>query len=259
MKARSLLPVTNMFVRYPAALLAAALLPLALSACGDKGSETKIEKIAAGENVPPPEGKQWSDVVSATPELGFVMGNPDAPAKLVEFGSYTCSHCRDFTAEASEPLRKMVDTGRLSYEFRSFLRDPFDISMSLITRCGGPEPFFPLTEQMFGNQNAFFEKAQSLDQKAIEAAGNQPLDKRFITLAEMAGLIDFAKQRGISEDKVRQCLADAKTSEALVESVQKASQQYDITGTPTFLLNGSVVKDVATWQLLRPKLQEAGL
>lgn len=252
--------MTSLPIKTALALISAAALTFSLSACGDKKDSTDAPKINVGkENIPPPVGKQWSDMVAATPENGFVMGNPDAPAKLIEYGSYTCSHCRDFTEEASEPLRKMVDTGKLSYEFRSFLRDPYDLTMALLARCGGPEPFFPMTEQLFGYQNSFFEKAQAIDENTQKALMSQPAEKRFIALADATGLIDFAKQRGIPEDKAKQCLTDSKTADALLASTQKGGKDYEITGTPTFILNGSVVEDTATWSLLRTKLTEAGL
>ncbi len=225
--------MTHSPVRLAAILLFSLACSTTMTACGSKESGSDMPKIAAGADVPPPAGKQWSDVVNATPESGFVMGNPNAAAKLVEYGSYTCSHCRDFTAEAAEPLRKMVDTGRLSYEFRSFLRDPYDMAMAMIARCGGAETFFPMTEQLFGNQNAFFDVVQKVDENRQKAIMSLPPEKRFIALAQSVNLIDFAKQRGMAEDKVNQCLADSKTGERLVTDAQEGGKQYAISGTPT--------------------------
>ena len=104
--------------------------------------------------------------------------------------------------------------------------------------------------------NVFYE---AIDPKAAEAAMKQPANQRLVTLAGPTGLIDFVKQRGISEDKAKQCLADSKAADALVAKVQEGAKQYDITGTPTFILNGKVVDGVASWELLRTKLTEAGL
>ena len=242
------------------ALLSAVALAFGLAACGDKKDDSaQTETVSAGKDIPPPAGKQWADIVAETPEMGVVMGNPDAPVKLVEYASYTCPHCADFSAQASEPLRKMVGTGRLSYEFRSFLRDPYDLTMALLARCGGAEPFFPLTEQLMANQPAFFAKAQALDPKIAEAALKQPPEQRFVTLGTSTGLIDFAKQRGIAEAKAKQCLGDPKVADGLVNKAQEGAKQYDISGTPTFLLNGKVVEGVAGWEGLRAKLTEAGL
>ena len=35
--------------------------------------------------LPPPKGGDWSTVVNATPAGGFMMGNPNAKVKLIEY------------------------------------------------------------------------------------------------------------------------------------------------------------------------------
>ena len=58
-----------------------------------------------------------SVTVVATPEGGHRMGNPNAPIKLVEYGSRGCPVCGRFAAEGMEPLRtKYISTGKVSYE-----------------------------------------------------------------------------------------------------------------------------------------------
>ena len=233
--------------------LALIALSLSLSACGkkDAASNSSAEPVAA---VAAPAG-----TVTQTPEGGFVMGNPQAKVKLIEYGSYTCSHCRDFSAEASEEIRKIVDTGKMSFEFRNFVRDPIDISTSLLARCGGKDVFYPLSEQFFANQNAMFEKAQSLGDPKYQALMSAPPAQRFGNLAAAVGLVDFAKQRGIAEDKAKQCLADTAAAEKLAKGVEAANNQYKIEGTPTFILNDVKIDNVATWATLQPKLKEAGI
>src|SRR5918998_2689468 len=64
------------------------------------------------EPVKPPPGGDWAQVVSQTPAGGFVMGNPNARVKLIEFGSMTCPHCREFDEAGVQPLiDKYVKTG----------------------------------------------------------------------------------------------------------------------------------------------------
>ena len=241
-------------------LIAALGAAMTLSACGGKGEGNVAaptgEPIAA---VPAPSGSSWSDMVAATPEGGFVMGNPDAKLKLIEYASFTCSHCREFAETAEEPLRtKYVDTGKVSYEFRHFVRDPLDITASLIARCGGKDPFFPLVQQMFGNQDAMFKQVQGVGEKAYQDAMSLPPQQRFIRLGEMAGLIDFAKARGIPEAQARTCLADFKQAEALAAGNEAGTKQYDITGTPTLILNGKKLDNANAWPQLDAALKAAG-
>ncbi|WP_336957875.1 thioredoxin domain-containing protein [Sphingobium aquiterrae] len=241
------------------ASIAAVSLAFALGACGSKDSGNSSAAPAAPvAGAAAPAGTTWAETVAPSPEGSFMMGNPNAPIKLVEFASYTCSHCRDFSAESAEPLRAMVNSGKVSYELRNFLRDPLDMAVALLARCGGKDPYYPLSEQFFTNQAAMFEKAQA-QQAAYQAAMAAPADKRFVLLGESMGLIDFAKQRGIAEDQAKQCLADTKAAETLADGVKKATDSYAISGTPTFLINGKVVENSANWETLKAKLKEAGV
>ena len=80
----------------------------------------------------------WTRVASATAAGGFVMGNPAAKVKLVEYGSLTCPHCRHFDETAAAPLAAYVRTGRVSWEFRPFLLSGYDIPATLTASCTGP-------------------------------------------------------------------------------------------------------------------------
>lgn len=244
-------------LRRIALALVAAPLVLGLAACNkDKAGETPsgepIAKIAA------PAGKAWGDVVTRTPEGGYLMGNPNAPIKLVEFGSLTCSHCAEFADKSHGPLRDtFVASGRVSYEFRNFVRDPIDIASAMLARCGSPESFFPLTDQLFAAQNATFDAWNKLGQAGQTAVMNQPDAKRFIAIAEGAGLTEFVSSRGIAKDQANACLADVKTAQALATSTQKQGEEFDIQGTPTFLINGAKF-DGNTWEAVKARLEQLG-
>ena len=240
--------------------LAAIAAALALSGCGKKDDGTAAPaSVGPITAVAAPAGTSWSETVKETGDGGYLMGNPDAKVKIAEYGSYSCSHCRDFSAESAEPLKKLVDTGKVAYEYHNFVRDPLDMSMVLLARCGGKDPFFPLSEQLFGYQATLFEKVQSMGDGAYQAAMAAPANQRFIMLANATGLIDFIKARGISEDQAKQCLADGAKAEEIAKTVQADQAKYNIEGTPTILINGSVLQNVTTWDSLSEKLKEMGV
>ena len=127
-------------------LLVAAAAILASPACNaENGNSATGGSSAEVKPVAPPANGDWSEVVAATPEGGFVMGNPNAGVKLVEYGSYTCGHCARFDEEGVQPLiDKYVKTGRVSFEFRNYVRDPYDLAGALSDarrhEAGAPEP-----------------------------------------------------------------------------------------------------------------------
>jgi protein-disulfide isomerase len=232
---------------------------LALTACGEATeSETGASSSESIEAVAAPAGQKWSETLAKTDAGGIVMGNPDAPIKLVEYMSITCSHCKDFGEQAFLPLRDTyVESGRVSFEIRNFVRDPLDLSAAILSRCGGEGPFFPLTEQALGYQGTMFEKAQAMGEATYSDILKSAPDSRFVRLAEQLGLISFFQQRGISEDQAKTCLADTAAAESLMTATQKAAEEHNIEGTPTFLINGQKIEGT-NWTMVETKLKEAG-
>ena len=238
---------------------AAALLALSLAACGDKGgNQTQAAPVAA---VAAPAGQDWTQTVSKTAE-GYVMGNPAAPIKLVEYGSRLCPTCGAFARDGFQPLiDNYVKTGKVSFEFREFLvHGPMDMPPALLGNCVGAEPFFPLLEQMFANQQQFIdgmEKAPASVQQAINAA---PPAQRFKLMADAMGIVDFAKQRGLPAAKADACLANGAEIDRLTKQTQDNGPGGNgtVSGTPTFLLNGKVVDGAISWPQVEQALKRAG-
>ncbi len=241
-----------------ALMTAAAPLALTLSACGEtKAPDGTVAESGAIAAIAPPAGKQWVDMAQISDKDGYIMGNPDAPVKLVEYASLTCGHCAQFSAEASEKLRdKYVASGVVSYELRNQIHDPFDLVMARLARCSQPESFHPLTEQVWTNLNDVIDRAQA-NGPALEGAMQLPENQRFVAFAEISGLLDFFASRGISRDQAKSCLADNASVQAIAERSDTQSKELNVTGTPTFFINGSNV-GTQSWATLEPMLQRAG-
>jgi protein-disulfide isomerase len=194
-------------------------------------------------------------MVAQTPQGGFMMGNPQAKVKLVEYGSMTCGVCAQF-AEEGEPqlIEKYVKSGQVSFEFRNFVRDPADMAAALIARCNGPSAFFPLSDQLFASQQEWLGRVQQMS-PAQQAQLQTATPAQAVGIyAEAAGLVDFARVRGIPAARAQACVADPAQVQRLVEIGQQAGQ---IPGTPTFLINGNIVPDSASWKTLEPAIQQA--
>jgi protein-disulfide isomerase len=241
--------------------LLAPLVALALASCGGGSGEEKGalkgEPIAA---VAPPAGKQWIEVVSKTADGGYLVGNPDAKIKLLEFASLTCHVCADFSTQSAEELHeKYINTGKVAYEFRNFVRDELDLVAARIARCGADDAVMPLSEQFFVFQPTMFENLKAVENDAAlnaRIAGLKGADRSF-AVAEAAGIIDFFAQRGVSRDQAKACLSDQKEMDKLAELTSEYGKNYSISGTPTFYLNGNKI-DVTAWPAVKGKLQEAG-
>jgi len=235
----------------------AAFAALALAACGD---DAATGDVAAGEPLPAvaaPAGTSWTETVTVTPEGGYMIGNPEAPLKLVEFASHTCGACANFAVNGKAPLKnEYVASGVVSFEQREIFLNPYDIVIAALTQCGAKEQMQPLSDEVWQNLDQVFTGLQSNPQ-AVQAAGNLPIDQRFVRIAEVTGLIDFFAARGLSADQARSCLADSARIDAMVKSSEAQAKEFNVTGTPTFVLNGKKL-DANQWPQLEPLLQRAG-
>ena len=239
----------------------AAPLALGLAACSSEEAEDapQGEPVAA---VAAPEGQTWDSVVAYNDRGGYVVGNPEAPIKLVEYGSLTCPGCAQFSVDASRPLiENYVNSGRVSFEFRSFIiHGPLDLALTALIGCGAPEAAVPLADQVWANLPAIQQRAYA-DQGALERSLKLPEDQRFVAFANVAGLYDFFAARGISKEQAQTCLADFAKLEEYAKLSQSSSEDDNVTGTPTFELNGRRLEMSPTersWTQVEVALQRAG-
>lgn len=235
-----------------------AVLALAVAACDKKDEGTAPAADGSPAAIAAPNGQPWTDQVIVTPQGGFLMGNPNAPVKLVEYASLTCPHCKDFTAAASDPLRdKYVKTGQVSWEFRNFVLNPLDVAATLLARCQGPGPFFKLTEQAYADQDAWVQKFNAAGEAELTRISALPEGRQFVELAKAAGLDQFFRTRGLPEAKANACLTDAAALQNLVALRELGTNNDKVTGTPSFLINGTLQEGVYDWPGLEAKLREA--
>lgn len=240
-------------------LFALLLMPLALAACSKEGSGNEAMPNAAPvAAVAPPAGQSWATTVTETAQ-GYMLGNPNAPIKLVEYGDRLCPACKALATTGYKPLiDNYVSTGKVSFEFRDFLiHGPPALALAAVGRCAGKEPFFAILEQNYANQDPMNEKlVQMTPQQQQALTGGAPA-KVITGWAEQIGAIDFIKQRGVPEAKARQCLADEALLNKIADVADQAAQNGTVTGTPTLIVNGRKI-DGITWPDLEAALKRAG-
>jgi protein-disulfide isomerase len=237
-------------------LFTSAALAIALAGCGGESTEPPkgdaIAKIAA------PAGKAWTDTVTRTELGGYRMGNPDAKLQLLEYGAISCPGCAQFSVESTEELRAMVDTGVVAFEFRPFLVHGIqDVPGFLLAACNGTEAFFGLTEQLYAGQREWLGRLSSISEADQQSFATMEPAAQIGFLGGKLGLVDFVKQRGVSEDAAKMCLSDAKSFDALVKQSERASKDDGISGTPAILLNGTRIEP-ADWKTVKIALKNAG-
>ena len=243
------------------AILATAALPLCLglAACGKETATGSLPKGEAIAKIAPPAGKAWTDVVEETTDGGMRMGNPEAPIKLVEYGSLSCPGCAKLAQDGFAPLvTNYVASGRVSFEFRSFTIHPQDLPLTVLVRCSSKEAFFPLVEQIYSNfqsMNAPYNDEAVVQR--VQATSQLPPEQRLVGWAEAVGYTTFFAQRGVSVDQAKACLADVAKAKQIADFSQTYSTENNVSGTPTLEVNGTRL-DNSSWNGLEVALQNAG-
>lgn len=246
--------------------IAAAIAPLMLglaackkddpAAAGPVTASSPLAKVAA------PAGQAWADVINPSAEGGMIMGNPNAPIKLVEYGSLSCPHCARMAQEGFPKLTgDYVNSGRVSFEYRSYAIHAIDVPMTMLINCAPKERFFPLVEHVYGNFETLLGAAETKEAlAAADKAMSLPENQRFIGVAAAQGLTPFFAARGISVDQSNACLSNfAKANEVAAHA--KAYGDKGINSTPTLVVNGSTLDVPAgeePWAVLEAALQRAG-
>ena len=201
----------------------------------------------------------WAAVVRTTAQGGFLIGNPAAQVKLLEFGSYTCPHCARFETEAVPALlQTYVATGRVSYEFRGFpIHGPLDAAMTLLTLCPTAASGWKMSKAMFAAQATVIDGFRAISEAEIARLNALPDDQALVQYADAGGLDDFVAAHGVSKAAFGPCISNAANNAKFEASSREAQEQYLLKSTPWFVINGKPIEDASDWAALEPRLREA--
>lgn len=204
-----------------------------------------------------PAGKLWDQTITMTSEGFPVLGNPAAPVKLVEFISYTCSHCAEFSKESKLPLGgALVRQGKVSVELRPFLRTPIDETPSLLALCGSPSKYFDNSAALLAAQTTWFKPPADPNYTQRWAAlESKPAEQRRMIATDL-GLYKLMTARGYTTAELDTCLNDQAKLDMLTKRTDYAGTTIKVIGTPSFLINGKL-QEIYGWPELQTRLVAA--
>lgn len=201
--------------------------------------------------------REWTLAVSATKEGGYLVGNPAAPVKVIEYFSLTCSHCRHFAETGMAPLKSgYVAKGKVSLELRNFVLNAPDLTASLLLRCGSPRQAVRLFDQVYADQEGVFSGVYKLPQDASDRINALPLEQRAAALAREGGIQQWFVSKGLSARQAAACFADRKREQRLLDLREQAVKSYNVQGTPSFVVNGTLIEGTQ-WDDLEPAITKA--
>ncbi|MEZ5655527.1 MAG: thioredoxin domain-containing protein [Sphingobium sp.] len=210
--------------------------------------------MLASAQAPANTKTDWTQKLTQTAQGAYVIGNPAAKTKLVEYVSYTCSHCAAFVAQGTGPLKaRWVAPSQLTIEIRNVVRDRYDLTAALLARCGGPARFLGNHEAIFAAFPNWMQNVMAYNLASPVAPPGMSQSAELFDIAEKTGLVALMAKRGINAAQSKACLADEKTIDTVIAMTKAGIEQDKVSGTPSFLINGVMAKS-HDWASLRPLL-----
>lgn len=161
-----------------------------------------------------------ADDVPAVTARDRVIGRADAPVTVIEYASFTCSHCADWYNDVLPAFKaRFVDTGKVRLVFRNLPTSPAELAMTAagIARCAPADRYQAVAGSLYRGQAAMMAGGRTWFSDAI-AAGD-------MTNAE-----------------IETCFADPTTSSGLQAEI-RAAEAAGVRGTPSFFVNGRLQPD----------------
>jgi protein-disulfide isomerase len=165
----------------------------------------------------------------------IILGEEGAPLTIIEYSSLSCSHCATFHNNVLPSLKAdYIDTGKLLFINRDFPLNAPALKGAMLVQCA-PE----------GKGAKFQEVLFKLQSKWAFTPDYEDALKK---IAAVGGLDNAAFDA---------CMADEALEERVLEIRQEAGENLDISGTPSFYLNGEKLNVTLNSEAFKAALDEA--
>ena len=144
-----------------------------------------------------------------------ILGNPNAPLTLVEFGDYQCTYCKKFFHETEKLiLINYIETGKVKMLFKDFIVvDEDSINAASAAHCANDQ-------QMFWQYHSTL--YNNWDGEGTGWASSEQLHK-------------FAFTLGLDMNEFSECMANSKWKD-LVHASHDDGRTLNVNATPTFFI-----------------------
>ena len=159
----------------------------------------------------------------------FAYGRADASLTIVEFASMTCTDCAEFHEQVLPTLKsEYIDTGKVQLIYRDFPLDGDSLRAAMIARCVGADRYARFLEVIYGQQKNW-------------TGAQDPLQ----------ALENLAQLGGLSSEAFKACLANKEVEAYVLNSRTNARREFNISGTPSFVINDRTYTGIASVEELR--------
>ena len=150
------------------------------------------------------------------------FGNPNAKVTVIEYASPTCPVCANFMINYYPKLKSdYIDTGKIFYVYRTFLRLADDGMAEKLARCMPKDKYMSFNETLFREQSRWDYEFGIPQPDGVHAA-----------------LVQLAQEAGMSAADADRCIASPADEIAINKVGEDGVAKYAVAATPTFVVNG---------------------
>ena len=148
-----------------------------------------------------------------------ILGEADAPIKVIELFSMTCSHCASFHNNTFPDVKKrLIDAGMVRFEMQPFPLDQVALRAHALARALPQNKYFPMVSMLL---------------KDIDRWARDP--------DPLAALLQMARLAGMSAAEFDAAMNNRPLLEAIVAMRQDANRTWQIEATPSFVVNDKTI------------------
>ncbi|MFT6072389.1 MAG: protein-disulfide isomerase [Alphaproteobacteria bacterium] len=136
---------------------------------------------------------------------------------LIEYGSLTCPHCASFHKNALATIKDdYINSKKIQYIYRDYPLDGAALKGSLLAQCDSSK------------RAAFIDLLYKKQAEWTRGKSLKDVENNLIILGKMGGL---------SAEKVQACFDNKTLSENIIKIYKESGQLFDISATPTIIIN----------------------
>ena len=175
-------------------------------------------------------------LLAATKAEGYLLGDPNAPVQMSEFGDFECPQCGLFASVTEPDIRThLVDSGVVSFRYYDFPlpMHPNTVPASHAAACANAQGrFWQMHDRLYNGQLEWNAQATSSPRKVFKG---------------------YADELGLNLPQWEACF-DQQTFGVNIEANRAEGDRRRVSGTPTFYIGDREFKGNLTYDALRKEV-----
>ena len=164
---------------------------------------------------------KYQQFLSDNKILPLIKSNADQTVDLIEFSSFSCSHCAAFHNETLKEIKESDVFGNINYYLVDYPLNQAAFYASIIANCNA-DIRTSYTDSVYENYDIWTKSETG--EEIIELLNN------------------YGLQLGLEDEQLQSCLKDESLQNNLLSLQVSAQSNFGVESTPTFIIDGEKIQ-----------------